>query len=445
MKFYIIFFLFTFFGLAFYNDYLVVFAFSLTLSIALYIILYSNDSFVFREWALLLYAVNYLLSPAVTYQVDLDKIAYAMKISSDDYFLLAIPGFLFFALGMFTLPTRIFRPNFSEISKSAVINERFLYQMTLIGVLFRLCSDFFTSEFAFFFYLVSLVRFIGVFALFGSNPRKHRYLALLVIGFEMYNGFRAAMFHDAVMWIIFFALYYIYISKPSLSVKIIGASTLIIFVLLIQSFKSEYRDLVWRGGATADIETISEVGLAKANYANLTGENNLLETLNRGNQAWIFASTVDNMDRNNDFQGMNNVVLYMESALLPRFLAPNKIMSGDRWLFNRFSGHEIRSGTSMGLGVFSDGYIAYGKWGVFMFSFVLGLLFSFTFKLVEGWSKISPFYVLLILPILNYAVRPDCELQTTINHLVKSILVFGGLVYLTKFRFTIESNNLNKK
>jgi hypothetical protein len=99
----------------------------------------------------------------------------------------------------------------------------------------------------------------------------------------------------------------------------------------------------------------------------------------------------------------------------------------------------------MGLGIFADGYIAYGAWGVYIFGFALGLIFSLTFKLVERWTKISPFYVLLLLPMLNYAVRPDCELQTTINHLVKSIVVFGALVYFTKNRFTLDSTKNQRK
>jgi hypothetical protein len=233
--------------------------------------------------------------------------------------------------------------------------------------------------------------------------------------------------------------------KPNLIFKIFGAIILIVFVLLIQAFKVDYRERVWTGGEAANLKTISEVGIGKANSEDLTGESNLLATLNRGNQAWIFASTIDNIDRTGDFQGMNNVYLYLESALLPRFLAPNKLKAGDRLIFNQFSGHQINEGTVMGLGVFADGYIAYGKWGVYSFTFILGLLFSLTFKLVQGWSKISPFYILLILPILNYAVRPDCELQTIINHLAKSVVVFGVLVNLTKYQFTFDSNNLQKK
>jgi len=142
---------------------------------------------------------------------------------------------------------------------------------------------------------------------------------------------------------------------------------------------------------------------------------------------------------------MTNVNKYLEAALLPRFLAPNKLTSGNKEIFNQFSGHSINENTSMGLGIFADGYIAYGDWGVYIFCFTLGLIFSLTFKLVERWTKISPFYVLLLLPMLNYAVRPDCELQTTINHLAKSVVVYGALVYFTMNRFTLDSLDSQNK
>jgi hypothetical protein len=445
MKFVVYFGLLTLFGLRIFSDVYSAIAFGLTLSIAVQIILQSNESFMFREWALLLYALNYLLSPAITYQIESEKISYTMKITSDIYFSLAFPGFLLFALGMFIIPTQIFKSNLSEILKAILINERFLIQLTIFGFICRLISDVFSTDFAFFFYLLSLLRFVGVFALFASNSRTYGWLTLLILGFEIYIGFKSAMFHDSIMWCFFLALFYMYIKKPKLSVKIIGAFAMIVLVLLVQSFKSDYRQRVWFSGETASLETILDVGSGKANSQVLIGEENLLGTLNRGNQAWIFASTVDNIDRTKDLQGMNNINLYLEAALLPRFLAPNKITAGDKRIFNHFSGHQIGVETSMGLGVFADGYIAYGKWGVYIFAFVLGLLFALTFKLVEGWSKISPFYVLLILPMLNYAVRPDCESQTIINHLAKSIMVFSGLVYLTKYHFTLDSVNVNKK
>jgi hypothetical protein len=189
------------------------------------------------------------------------------------------------------------------------------------------------------------------------------------------------------------------------------------------------------------MDLVQQVASENSDSDVLLGDENLLSTLNRGNQAWIFASTVDRMDQGQDFQGMANVNLYLEAALLPRILAPNKLRSGNKELFNRFSGHSINENTSMGLGIFADGYIAYGDWGVYGFCLALGLLFSMTFKIVERWTKSSAFYLLMILPLLNYAVRPDCELQTTINHLSKGLMLFGLLFYATRFRFRLRTQS----
>lgn len=422
-----------------------VLAFGLTMTIGLQLFLKSNHSFMFREWALFLYASNYLLSPAITYQLNPDQVTYAMKINSDNYFNLAFPGYLLFALGMFLIPNNLFKPQFNRVNQATIINEGYLLKATIIGIVLRIFSDFFPGQIGFFVYLLSMIRFVGAFSLFAMNIKKFTWLAFLVLSIELFYGLRAGMYHDAIMWILFFALFYVYTLKPSMKLKLIGASSLILLVLFIQAIKFAYREQVWEKGKEESIETFASVGSTKANSESLIGENNLLSTLNRGNQAWIFASTVDRMDGYKDFQGMTNVNKYIEAALLPRFLAPNKIESGNKEIFNQFSGHIINENTSMGLGIFADGYIAYGTWGVYIFGFVLGIIFSLTFKLVERWTKISPFYVLLLLPMLNYAVRPDCELQTTINHLSKSIVVFGALVYFTKNRFSLDSTDNQRK
>jgi hypothetical protein len=433
------------FGVTIFPEIYAALAFGLTMTIGLQLFLKSNDSFMFREWALFLYASNYLLSPAITYQLNPDLVKYGMKINSDAYFSLAFPGFLLFAVGMFSIPNRLFKPEFNKVNQASMMNERFLLQTTIIGIFLRIFSDLFPGEIGFFVYLLSMVRFVGAFSLFATNAKKFMWLALSVLLIELFYGFKAGMYHDAIMWVLFFALFFVYTFKPSIRIKFIGASILITLVLFVQAIKTEYREQVWTDGKEASLETISNVGSSKANSESLIGEENLLTSLNRGNQAWIFASTVNRMDGYKDFQGMTNVNKYIEAAILPRFLAPNKLQSGDKEIFNSFSGHIINEGTSMGLGIFADGYIAYGAWGVYTFGFVLGLIFSLTFKLVEGWTKISPFYVLLLLPMLNYAVRPDCELQTTINHLVKSIVVFGALVYFTRKRFTLDSAQNQRK
>jgi hypothetical protein len=368
-----------------------------------------------------------------------------MKITSDAYFSLAFPGYLFFVLGMYIIPNKLFKPELKKVSQAAVLNERLLIQITFVGIFLKVFSSFFNGDFGFFVYLISMLRFVGSFSLFATNVKKYSWLVLLVIVIELFSGFQAGMYHDALMWVVFFALFFVYIVKPSVTLKSIGVFCIVVLILFVQAIKGVYREQIWEEGKEANIETIASVGSENANSEAIIGKVNLFATLNRGNQAWIFASTVNRMDGYKDFQGLTNVNKYIEAALLPRFLAPNKLESGNKEIFNQFSGHSINEGTSMGLGVFADGYIAYSTIGVYVFGFCLGLFFSLTFKLVERWTRISPFYVLLLLPMLNYAVRPDCELQTTINHLVKSIMVLGVFVYFTKNRFTLDSTINQRK
>lgn len=431
-------------GLLWFNDLYQGIALGIFLFLIFRIIFKSSDQFVFREWALLLYSLNYLIAPAITYQIPEDQITYGMLIPSDEYFNLALPGFLFFAFGMYILPNKIFKIDYKKVGQSTIISKDFLIKTTIFGLVLNLSSGFFPGEIGFIVYLLSLVRFVGAFALLSINKGLW-YWSAIVILLELALGFLAGMFHDAIMWFIFFGLFFIYAMKPSFRTKLVGVISAITLILFIQAVKFAYREKVWQGGTEASLNTVAEVGSSKASSDQLLGEENILNTLNRGNQAWIFASTVDNMDRNKNFQGFTNVNKYLEAALLPRFLAPNKLKSGDKEIFNEFSGHAINEGTSMGLGIFADGYIAYGASGVFIFGFALGLIFSLTFKLVERWAKVSPVYVLLLLPLLNYAVRPDCELQTTINHLFKGILLYGSLVYLTRNRFTLDSQENKRK
>ena len=405
------------------------------------IILESTRVFAFREWALLLYSVNYLFSPTITYQLDQTLLTYPMKILAADYYGIAIPGFLCFYAGMYLFKTSIFTPRLEKLKREAKNNEALLVQFVVIGLILRLFQSAFPSELAFFVYLTSSIRFVGAFVLFYCNSKKYwKWLAATLL-VEFYIGSIGAMFHDAVMWILFFGIFYVYTTKPSLALRLIGLIFAVLFVLFIQGLKGAYRSRVSETGISnfgLVLETSSQVS------DDIGSEDNILGSLNRGNQAWIFASAKERMDRIGDFQGLHILGIYAEAALLPRILAPNKLISGDKKIFNTYSGHQINQSTSMGLGVFADGYIAYGYWGVMFFTFGLGLLFNFTFRIVESWAKLSEFYVLMVLPLLNYAIRPDCELQTTINHLVKGLIVFGILVTLTKFNFVISESSGSK-
>ncbi len=406
----------------------------------------SNKLIAFKEWTLILYALNYLLAPAISFHLEQEKLAYQIKLNTQQYYTLMIPGFLCFYLGFNTIKTEIFKKNFELVKIYSLLNEKILKQLFWFGIGLKFIQSFVPGELGFFVYLLSMLRFVGAFSLYAVNNKKYFHWLVFVLLLEVLQAFVVGMYHDMTMWLAFFFIFYIYIKKPSVKWKIVFALIGISSILFIQSLKQVYRAATWSGDREASLSTALDIAESNTNVVLLTGEENLLSTLTRSNQAWIFSSTVDHMDRYKDFQGLNNVKLYMEAALLPRFIAPNKIQSGDKEIFNKFSGHEINAGTSMGLGIFADGYIAYGAWGVAIFGFALGLLFSITFKVVENWTKISPFFMLFLFPILNYAVRPDCETQTTINHIIKSLFIYWLIVmayrrYFSQKLMVFENNN----
>lgn len=398
----------------------------------------SNKSLAFREFILVLYGLNYLLSPAMAYHQDQRLLGvYRMSLTESEYFSLAIPAMLCLQAGLFVMKTNIFRVNFVMINLQSVLNQSVLKSWLIIGVICSVIRNYLPGELSFFVYLVSGIRFIAAFGLFALDRKKYKWYLLGALILEIFQAIWMVMFHDLVLWIVFFAIFFAYLQKPSIFLKMSFLVVGIFAVFILQVSKNDYRQKTWFGTEDAGIGTFKEVALGSIEKGLFT-ERNFAGSFTRVNQAWIFASTVKNMDRRLDFQGLHIVGLYLESAILPRFIAPNKLSSGNKEIFNKFSGHTINKGTSMGLGVFGDGYIAYGTIGVYIFAFVLGLLFCIVFKIVETWVVISPFFVFFIFPILNYAVRPDCETQTIIGHLVKSVFVFAVMVSIYRKYFSVK-------
>ena len=86
------------------------------------------------------------------------------------------------------------------------------------------------------------------------------------------------------------------------------------------------------GGIESLSDAVSNESKDKEGLLNI---DNLASSLTRSNQGWIFASSVERMNRAKDYQQMKLLNIYAEAAFLPRFLAPNKLKAGDNEIFNR--------------------------------------------------------------------------------------------------------------
>lgn len=383
---------------------------------------------------MVMYSLNYLFSPAIQYEVTQAIAVYKMKITPAEYFPLAIGGIFCFHAGLYSIKTKIFTGDFITTGVQKELNERILKQWLIGGLALTFLGPFFPGELSFVAYLLSSIKYIGAFGLFIIAKKKYKWYLIGILLLEVINALRSGMFHDMVVWVLFFGMVWTFLNKPNFTTKL-SLSLIAVFALFtLQSVKSTYRQQLQAGGGgiTSFSSAVSSQNSSEGGLLNLT---NLASSITRANQGVIFASSVKNMDTKQNFQDLNLVKLYAEAAILPRVLAANKLEAGDIKIFNQFSGIRVLKGTSMGLGVFADGYIAYGKFGTLIFAFVFGLMCAGVFKICERWSAISPFFILFCFPLLNYAVRADCETQTWMGHIIKGLIIFGILIYFTKRYF----------
>ena len=340
----------------------------------------------------------------------------------------------------------MFNKDLSIVKTAAKYNVDILKSWIFVGLILRFMSGFLPSEGAFFIYLLSSIRFLGAFGLLTIDFKKYKLYIIMVFGFEILSSVREGMFHDMILWLIFLALLVSYLYKPKLYIKIIVILVGVSFLFLLQIAKSDYRSRTWQGNQDAGLETFkSSIESSTSKSEGFFDIETMASSVSRVNQAWIFASTVDNLQRTQEFQSFSLLGRYLEAALLPRFLAPNKLNAGSREIFNQFSGRFIDVGTSMALGLFADGYVSFGTAGVYLFALGFGLIFCFVFRIVDGWSKISPFFIFFLFPILHYAIRSDCETQTVLGHIVKGTFLFGLMVLYYKNYFSVQEKMLKKE
>jgi len=392
-----------------------------------------SEEIPFRQFILLIYSLNFLFSPAVLmnlpnkHELQFEKI----NIPLDTFFSLTIPSVLALHAGLYMLKIRIFKPQFKAVELELFVNERMLKIFVIVGIVFGLNSNSEAGALGYIATLIGLLRYVGVFGLFVIDKRKSIPYLVIVFLFSASRALSIGMFGEFVQWSAFFGMLFLYINKVNNAVKYTIISVGFVLIFLLQAIKADYRNKVWNGQEEAGVETI--ISTSQNNEKDITSNSTIATTLERFNQAWILGKVIDRADYTQDFQQFTLINLYIESALLPRFLAPDKLNSSDKELFTRFTGHRLIGSTSMGMGVLADGYIAYGYWGTIVASLILGLFMGIVCKIIERWIKVSPFFLFFLFPVLFYAIRPDCDTQTLLGNLFKSLVLYSIIVTITKY------------
>jgi hypothetical protein len=393
-----------------------------------------------------------LVGPALAFN-GLDayqtNMVYQMKVPEATYFGYVIPAIVLFIIGLHFRAGKLKGEilNESEIRRFIDNSGNIPYIFIGVGFVSEILSSSFGAELAFVFYLLSSFKFIGAFMLILGTRQLKTWILVLVFGSIIVTTLRQAMFQDLLTWLIMLGAVMAIKYKPNITIKTILASAFILLAVIIQQVKGDYRKVAWNGEGEgeAGLESFQSLVTEKKEDNSLFSFASLAQSNVRINQGFIVTHIMQNVPATVPFADGEELLQILEAAFLPRILAPNKLNAGDRALFMKYSGMGLMKGTSMGLSSVGDAYINFGVFGGCIFMFCLGLLFN---EVLNGFYKFSRYYPFLLLftpLVFYYPIRPDCELQTGLGHLVKScFLIYMIVIFWKKDLSKINSKKLKK-
>ena len=377
-----------------------------------------------------------LLGPTLAYN-GLDKyqwLEYQMKIPASEYFIYAIPGVILFIIGLHVTAGKLNGEilNRKEIARFVNNSGNLPYLLIVLGFSSSfLASLLGAASLAFVFYLLSGFKYIGTFMLLLGTRQVKTWILVLVFGSIISSSLQSAMFHDLLTWLIMLGAIMAIKFKPTLLVKSVAAISFTLIAVVIQQVKKDYREST-SSGAGGGLEAFRNSIEKKEENNSLFSGSSLAKSNVRINQGYILTNIMKTVPDKIPFENGTEMMRIFEAAFLPRIIAPNKLNAGDRTIFTRYSGLVLQPGTSMGLGTMGDAYINWGIAGGCIFMFLFGLLFSEVLNKFQKYSKYYPFLLLFTPLVFYYPIRPDCELQTSLGHLVKSCFLIYLIVIFWK-------------
>lgn len=355
-----------------------------------------------------------------------------------DYFSYAIPAVCAFIIGLHLFAGKLNGEVVDEkrIRLFVKNNPKLPYAFIIGGFLTSLFSSYFSSDLAFVFYLLGSFKFIGLFLLVLGTEQLKVLPTVVVIGSILSSSLGEGMFHDLLTWIIFTASVFAIKYKISFKTKVIGASAFIFMALTIQLLKANYRSAIQTPGG-GGIETFTNVYETENKDNGLFNFKKLAESNVRINQGFIITNIMTTVPAKEPFSEGKELYQLFEAAILPRILAPDKLRAGDPEIFYKYSNIRVTTGTTMGLSSLGDAYINYGEIGGCILMFGLGLLYSSVLNSFKKHSAKYPVLILFTALVFYYPIRPDCEMQTILGHLFKSIFLLFVMISMWKYTFYV--------
>lgn len=386
-----------------------------------------------------LFCLQFLIGPMIAYNFGDAYVIeiYQMRVPQEEYYSYVLPAAFIFILAL-NLNHKSYAGEVIDIPAVAELRRREpLLPFLLIGVGFGAgaLEYFVGAELRFVFYLLGTLKYIGLFILILGDKKINLVPLGIILAYMVGVAMTTGMFHDLLTWLIFLGTVLFLKFRPRPVIKFAILFGFGLMSVTIQFIKSDYRQTL-SSNSEVGYETFGTVySQVSQEKGSMFSEANIALNSVRINQGYIIGHIMYNVPYNEPYAEGETLKRILLSAFLPRLVYPDKLNAGDQQIFMQYTGLQLNRTTAMALSSVGDAYINFGKYGAWIFMFFYGLLFNMTLKFLAHRARNLPILLLFIPMIFVFPIRPDCEMQTILGHLVKSTFLVLVVLYFFRKKF----------
>jgi hypothetical protein len=369
-----------------------------------------------------------------------------MSVDEEQYINFMLPAYFFFIVGLliaFKKPVNISNV-IENLKVKSTRNRKVGIALVIIGYLAVPVAIIAPTSLQFILGLISSFKVVGIFYLIFSNLKfKWVYISAL-FGIYAISIIITGVFINLFVWTLFFMIYISFQIKLTYNLKLASFITGCFLVFLIQSFKSDYRGVIYDNQSVNPISVFVGKAIEKANSPEvLKDDNNISSFIARLNQGWILTRVMNYVPSSQPYTNGKDILESLINSLIPRFLFPDKEIGGSQDKFHRFTGIQLVGSTTMNIGTIGDAYVNFGRFGGCIFMFIFGFVLNFIVAKIFSVSKSHPDWLLWIPLIFFYIIRAGNDFYVIFNFMIKTIMLLLFVYYLSKFIY--KRKNASRK
>jgi hypothetical protein len=308
------------------------------------------------------------------------------------------------------------------------------------GIVISFLGSGVTGNYAFVVVLLGTLRFVGGIGWMITAAKGWKWRIGAMLFYEVYLATVAGMFHDLILWSLSLLAVYVYLRQIKRTVFVSVMVGLVFGVFFLQDAKWTLRAGIWEEGGEiivfgkpmtySDWERpfVTALCLVDSSTKLFTGgysDESIADSITRFNQGWIIDRVMHHVPAEEPYARGETLWWALRASLLPRVLAPDKLVSDGKVNMERFAGHVMTGGTSMNLGFAGEMYANFGLWGGVAGCGFYALLLGLFFRWAAVLAQKSTFWWAIAVFCGHWAFKAETDIGSVTNYVVKSaVLIF---------------------